>query len=735
MSILTGLDEIFDRHLRVEQIGSSLPHHRHRTSALRLSEGRPVGFDARRLLEEAYARLVSSLERSPRFARSGPSRENWRLEPQLDHSPQNSSLETTLERAIARAAGRDWANQVPAASGLWDHVADKRRAVDLVRRFGDRSFELIELKVESDTPLRAAVEIVQYGLLYALARERYPEWERGSKELLQAKAVHLRVLAPIGYYASFALGWLEHDLDAGLRGLALERFGEPLLASFAFEAFPRDFRWPAPASSLVDQLHRRSRVWAEEPVENPLSPTEPFAQNLKRHLSGWARVNGLEEYVESGRGRPWVLAEEQRKRNLYREEWWRHIEGYEHQWARALNSSQCFAVNLFATLAEDAPAANRFLRQMLPDRGITEADHVRVAFEQSPKGVPERLGERGQPTQIDVFFTVFRERRVYGAIGVEVKLSEPEFGACRGWTGVRDGVPLNPARERCLDGPRVFESPDQQCFMAEREGRKYWSSMTLAGASFEPERLAEQSHCPFRHGLYQMMRNRVTLDVLRSITDAEWCDFAICVHPANADVRLLPEPVAGESKAVDAFRALLRPGGVLEWDACEVLDAIVGVEGASEEWADWMRGKYLLGADAVSHAGRQEPEMRAAQPQPVSIPPFAPPSPSAARLGFEREVRKRRAAFLAVARRSGIEKIGPKIEAAFLGEALGYRLRADIARQLQGWVKTNPNGRYADAIPSATALYTLLFDPAERARIEAAGLRAEAAQRSQEAEE
>ena len=240
MSILTGLDAIFDRHLRVEQIGSSLPHHRHRTSALRLSEGRPVGFDARHLLEEAYARLVSNLERSPRFARSGPSQENWRFDKQLDHSAQNASPETTLERAIARAAGRDWANQVPAASGLWDHVADKRRAVDLVRRFGDRRFELIELKVESDTPLRAAVEIVQYGLLYALARERYPEWERGRQELLQAKEVHLRVLAPIGYYAPFSLGWLEHDLDAGLRALALERFGEPLLASFAFEAFPRE---------------------------------------------------------------------------------------------------------------------------------------------------------------------------------------------------------------------------------------------------------------------------------------------------------------------------------------------------------------------------------------------------------------------------------------------------------------------------------------------------------------
>ena len=156
MSILAELDAIFNRHMRVENIGAS-PHYRSRISALRMSAGRPAGFNAQQLLEEAYGRLVSNLGRSPRFARSGPSQENWRFEKQLDHCPQNPSLEITLERAIARATGPDWANQVPTASGLWNDVADKRRAVDLVHRVGVRSFELIELKVESDTPLRASL--------------------------------------------------------------------------------------------------------------------------------------------------------------------------------------------------------------------------------------------------------------------------------------------------------------------------------------------------------------------------------------------------------------------------------------------------------------------------------------------------------------------------------------------------------------------------------------------------
>ncbi len=559
MNILAGLDAIFDRHLGVEDIGESSPHHRYRTSALRLSGGRPVGFNAGQLLREAYARLLLNLESSPRFARSGASQENWRFRKQLGDSPHNPSPEVTLERAIVRAMGDDWCNQVPAASGLWNAVADKRRAVDLVCRVEGQSFELIELKVESDTPLRAAVEIVQYGLLYALARDRYPDTVQAGKDLLHATAVHLRVLAPADYYAPYALGWLEHDFNIGLRTLAAERFGEPLLASFSFHAFPSGFCWPCPLDALVEQMGQRRCVWLAKPdvlvAERSDGPTPPsgisepsgatreagpagdstmnlaggFAERLKRHLISWATTNDLAGCVELEMRRPWVFAEAHRMRNLFRQEWWHHIQGLEHRWVRALNSSQCFAVNLFATLAEDRSGANRFLRRMLPDRGITDADHVVVRFEHSPRGVPERLGERGQPTQIDVFFEVVRADRICGAIGVEVKLSESEFGGCRGWNGVGGTGPINPDRKRCLNARRVVESPDTECFMAEREGRRYWNLMGAVGTSFVPQRLAEQDRCPFRHGLYQMMRNRVALDVFRSITDAEWTDFVVCV--------------------------------------------------------------------------------------------------------------------------------------------------------------------------------------------------------------
>ena len=95
-----------------------------------------------------------------------------------------------------------------------------------------------------------------------------------------------------------------------------------------------------------------------------------------------------------------------------------------------------------------------------------------------------------------------------------------------------------------------------------------------------------------------MMRNRVALDVLRSISDAEWCDFVVCAHSANRDVRTLSEPVGEERGALEAFRTLLRPGGLLEWDPRAVLDAVVD-GGGSRTWQEWMQSKYLLGPAAL----------------------------------------------------------------------------------------------------------------------------------------
>lgn len=164
------------------------------------------------------------------------SQQNWRWVLQTQIGQANRSPEVVLERAVAAAcskAGRtDWANQIPVASGLVPRAADGRRAIDLAHRRRDGSYELIELKMASDTPLYAAVELVSYGCLWLLAR-CYPPTRR--PQMLNADVVHLRVLAPAQYYDRFDLSTLERSLNAGLQMLGSTHAAD---MTFAYDVLP-----------------------------------------------------------------------------------------------------------------------------------------------------------------------------------------------------------------------------------------------------------------------------------------------------------------------------------------------------------------------------------------------------------------------------------------------------------------------------------------------------------------
>ncbi len=150
------------------------------------------------------------------------SRENWRwceIQPQIARN--NHSPEVTLERAIAasciHAERSDWANQIPVASGLIPGPSGGRRAIDLVQKRGDGHFEFIELKIASDTPLYAAIEIIGYACIWLLTRIDPPS---RPSALLDAEHIDLSVLAPAAYYAPFKLDQLEAALDRSVAALA-----------------------------------------------------------------------------------------------------------------------------------------------------------------------------------------------------------------------------------------------------------------------------------------------------------------------------------------------------------------------------------------------------------------------------------------------------------------------------------------------------------------------------------
>ena len=195
------------------------------------------------------------------------SQQNWRwcnIQPQIGAA--NRSPEVVLERAIAasclRAGRADWGNQVPVASGLILGASDRRRAIDLVHRRGERHFEFIELKIASDTPLYAAIEIIGYACIWLLARGDRPSRRSA---LLDAEQIDLRVLAPAAFYGRYELQALESSLHQSLGALG-DSHGVTL--TFAFD--------------VLDDHLSKGPLAADDALLSLLAARQPLASSFRR---------------------------------------------------------------------------------------------------------------------------------------------------------------------------------------------------------------------------------------------------------------------------------------------------------------------------------------------------------------------------------------------------------------------------------------------------------------------
>jgi hypothetical protein len=240
-SILKDVGKIIDEALGLTSCGiGKKPHYKHKTSCRKLSVLPPPAFDATALIEKIYAQVESNWKEGFNYK---PSTENWRFEPRTNIDARNADPEIKLERAIVSTQPQlptNWANQTPTSSGFVGQGADKHRNIDLIHRCGDGAYEFIELKVESDTPLYAAMEILQNAVLYIFSRENERKMEWGSEKqqhLRGAKVIHLKVLAPCRYFEGYKLDWLEGSICDGLKAFLTGRTPK-LQMDFRFDAFP-----------------------------------------------------------------------------------------------------------------------------------------------------------------------------------------------------------------------------------------------------------------------------------------------------------------------------------------------------------------------------------------------------------------------------------------------------------------------------------------------------------------
>lgn len=261
MSILTGIDELVDDWLNIEAKGKP-PHYRHRAAANELTRRETPITGTRAFLEASYARIHSNWLAAIDAGYTNPSKENWRWKRHQSLGPNNRSPELKLERAIVNACGENWSNQMPTASGLTGPATDKRAAVDLVTREDPTKYSMIELKVNSNTPLFAAVEIMKYGLLFLWSKNNQEVlgYEQKLQPILAAKTVTLGVLAPADYYSNFELTNMASALNGGL-----VEFGDQHDVSLGFEfcQLGADYSPALTPENVQSAIGGRSRIWGD----------------------------------------------------------------------------------------------------------------------------------------------------------------------------------------------------------------------------------------------------------------------------------------------------------------------------------------------------------------------------------------------------------------------------------------------------------------------------------------
>ena len=255
-SILFGIDDVIETWLGINGDGKygngeGDPRYSSRTAALNLTEKSvDEPFPAKQILDGFQKRWEGG-------GSQGRSEQNWRWEPQLGLGPSNQG-EKELEKLAAFLLGKsEWTNQIPVCSGLMPPPYEEgHRAIDLGRKISDNTFEFIELKFKLGNgnltgdrhPLYAALELLEYGMLYVFARANELIKQRQECDLSQAGTVHLVVLGPEAWYGEYSdFQWLANVINEGLNSLLNTEWCTPkqeLVMSLCFRKLDEEFIEP-----------------------------------------------------------------------------------------------------------------------------------------------------------------------------------------------------------------------------------------------------------------------------------------------------------------------------------------------------------------------------------------------------------------------------------------------------------------------------------------------------------
>jgi len=245
-------------------------HFASKTAALHLLRD-PVKIDIKLVLNDLLAKFDARQRRYWNTHGVRPAGlSNWTLRQVEEISEDNTSPEVILERRIVRTLGKDWSNMIPVASGTYTEKRLGRASIDLAK-VGGSTVEFLELKIGSDNPFYAAMEIAAYALMWIQARADADDpnhfgYRKDGKRRPALEYDHVRwtVLAPqttgdfqCFYDNRYALTPFESALAGGLNAVAKGRLGTQVSMAFSFQRFDYE-RWLPSDEVLRDVLNQRT---------------------------------------------------------------------------------------------------------------------------------------------------------------------------------------------------------------------------------------------------------------------------------------------------------------------------------------------------------------------------------------------------------------------------------------------------------------------------------------------
>ncbi len=331
----------------------------------------------------------------------------------------------------------------------------------------------------------------------------------------------------------------------------------------------------------------------------------PFIQSETRRQIAWKRRHWPElpdgEHVKNpGHFYPHLLPTSRADLNLFPavrdqvlhyikdERIERHIE------APNLRSSQVSCFNFLFPLRINLDAARTVLAPLLP--GLS---HVQ-AIEFEVTGGPAATRHLGEPpggkrganaTSIDATIEWLDKQSRLRLTLLEWKYTEEGYGGCGGYASKG-----NPDRGLCerLDATST-RSAAINCYLASggsvRLKRRYWDLV-------RPEwiaALAGIAGCPFRGPLYQLLRQELLADWLRSSGRYDLVDVAAVHFKDNYALQATPSHLAGLGDSVGAVWRAAVPGGLRE---VEVERLVAAWDASPREslpgWREYLRDRYGL---------------------------------------------------------------------------------------------------------------------------------------------